>query len=253
MDLVAPLVRLIIALDELLEHADREPWGAVVTDSRLPSIYDANYARVDGHVDVTLREVETSLLPALKRSGARTVHVVTFDPPATPALVADLEREAAEVTIDSMMRVGTLRRPSSSHDVREAPHGPGLWASLRVTLPEFDLKDERVIEELIWWQREVLAPAGKRWFTVELEDGTAGIGSLFVHEDAAYVDDVVTMPWARRRGVASAIVAHMVAVAGEEGVEHVYLLADEPGPIAIYERLGFEAIGEVIGGLRPLR
>src|SRR5205807_8197275 len=76
------LVRLFAALDGLLERCEPAPWGAIVTDARLPRIYDANYARVDGTTDVSLAEVEGLLLPELERSGARFAHVRALDPEA---------------------------------------------------------------------------------------------------------------------------------------------------------------------------
>jgi GNAT superfamily N-acetyltransferase len=249
---VAPLFRLIVAMDDLLERTDPQPWGAVVTESRLPLIYDANYARLDGPLDVALDEVEAVLIPALDRSGARFVHVVTLAPEATPRLMADARARRLEINVDSAMRLGTPRRPPKDHDVRVRPPDADLWADVRVALPEFDVRDPRVIDQVVTWQREILAPAGKRWFSVELDGKTAGMGSLFVRAGVAYVDDVITMPSARRRGVASAIVMHMADVAYGEGAEHVYLLADEPGPIRLYEGLGFETVGEVASVLEPL-
>ena len=43
----------------------------------------------------------------------------------------------------------------------------------------------------------------------------------------------------------------MVAEALRGGARDVYLLADEPVPIRLYERLGFEAVAEIVGWLKP--
>ena len=247
------LVRLFAALDGLLERCEPAPWGAIVTDARLPRIYDANYARVDGTTDVSLAEVEGLLLPELERSGARFAHVVALDPEATPRLVADMRGRGRQMTLDTVMRAEPTRAViDADHAVDEAHPGEGLWTDLRASLPEFDIKDEETIDQVVRWQRDVLAPNGKRWFAVRMDGSTAGIGSLFVRGDVGYIDDVVTRGRARRRGVGGSIVRHMLRLAAEQGTQEVYLLADQPGPIRLYERLGFSAVGEVVGALRPL-
>jgi ribosomal protein S18 acetylase RimI-like enzyme len=252
--LLAPLVRLFAALDDLLEHSERTAWGATVTDSRFPLIYDANYARIDGQTDASLNEVEALLMPQAMAAGVRFVHIVAFDPQRTPRIVREMSHGSPppEVNVDTVMRVDPRRDPDGEHRVVELEHGPELWAHLSATLPEFDVKDPQTIEQLVRWQREVFAPQGKRWFAVAVDGAVASSGSMIVRDDAAYVDDVITLPWARRRGIAAAIVRHMIGLADEGGAEHVYLLADEPGPIRLYERLGFEAIGESVGSLRQL-
>jgi GNAT superfamily N-acetyltransferase len=112
------------------------------------------------------------------------------------------------------------------------------------------MHDPATIEQFVWWEREVLAPGGKRWFTIRIEDEPAGFGALFATGEVAYVDNIVTFPGFRGRGVASSIVRRIVAESLGLGARHVLLLADEPGPIGLYERLGFREVGQVVGWLR---
>jgi GNAT superfamily N-acetyltransferase len=250
---LTPLIELFTSLDRLLEHFEPTWWGSVAADSRLPLIYDANYASVTTDSPVALAEVEASLLPALERAGATHVHVVVIgDERSRKPLLDELEASGGRFTFDTAMRFEAAAPSEPIHPVREM-HAPdeGFWDLQRRALPEFDISGAEVIDLLIRWQREVLAPGGKRWFTVSLDGRAAGSGSLYLAGRAAYVDDVVTFPEARRRGVASAVVSHMVAEALEAGAGDVYLLADAPGPIRLYERLGFAAVGENVGSLRP--
>ena len=124
------LIRLFEAMDGLLERSEPTAWGAVVTDRRFPSIYDANYARVDGRVDASLRDVEAELLPALDASGGLFVHVVAFDPAATPRLVRAMRRSGREVTVDTAMVHA------------ESPLAPALCWTLR---------DIVVFLPSVWW------------------------------------------------------------------------------------------------------
>src|SRR5437867_4421518 len=242
-------------MDHLLERFEPTAWGAVVTDSRFPLIYDANYARVDrGSDHLRLAEVEAVLLPALEAAGASSVHVVTMDPGGAKRLLDDLEAAGGRFTNDTAMRFeGPAPPPPGPAPLVEEVSGldDEFWDLQRRTLPEFDISHEETIDQFVGWQRGVLASAGKRWFGVRLDGAYAGFGSLFVREGAAYVDNVVTFPHARRRGVAGAIITRMVEEARAAGAPDVYLLADEPGPIRLYRKLGFVDAGTVVGSLRP--
>ena len=55
--------------------------------------------------------------------------------------------------------------------------------------------------------------------------------------------------WAHR---ASGALVYLVELGLRDGAE-VHLLADEPGPIRLYERLGFVEVGLVVGALLPRR
>ena len=67
-----------------------------------------------------------------------------------------------------------------------------------------------------------------------------------------YVDNVATLPHFRRRGIAAAVVDRMVREARTAGAEHVCLLADEPGPIRLYGRLGFDVTGRLVSSFGPV-
>ena len=133
--------------------------------------------------------------------------------------------------------------PRGRHEVAELdPDGPGFWDEQAELLPELDIEGD-VLDQYLDWQRTVMVPFGKRWFAVRDEQGRMlGCGALVVEDDVAYVDDVVTTAAARRRGVASSIVTHLVEEA-RRAAASIYLLADEPDPIRLYERLGFAEAG----------
>jgi GNAT superfamily N-acetyltransferase len=60
------------------------------------------------------------------------------------------------------------------------------------------------------------------------------------------VDDVYTVPEARGRGFARALITHAVALAREAGAGLIFIVADdEDWPKRLYERLGFRAVGHV--------
>jgi GNAT superfamily N-acetyltransferase len=251
-DRVEPLIELFDVMDRRLEHFEKTRWGTIAADSRIPLIYDANYASVETDAGgLSLADIEEALLPALERAGASHVHVGVWSQADGGRLLEELEASDGKLTVDTVMRFEAEHPLPLSLSVDELQPSEDLWALQRRAMREFDITEPEVIEQLVWWRRELMAPAGKRWFTTVLDDHPAGVGSLFVADGAALVDDVVTFPEARRRGVATAIVSHMVSEARRAGARDVYLLADAPDPIRMYERLGFEAVGEIADWLRP--
>jgi GNAT superfamily N-acetyltransferase len=251
---LAPILRLFTALDERLVRVQPTPWGAVVTDPRYPAIHDVNYARVDDGSGVSLADVEAALIPALRAAGAAQLHIATFDPVGSRPLLDELEAAGARFTYDTAMRfVGpSPEPPAPGHVVGEiAEIDDAFWAEQRAILPELDIRGD-VLDQYLDWQRDVLVPFGKRWFVAREQGRLVGTGALVVHDGVAYVDDVVTVPDARRRGVGGAVVTRIVAE-GLRSAEEVFLLADEPGPIRLYERLGFVEAGLVIGAVLASR
>jgi ribosomal protein S18 acetylase RimI-like enzyme len=249
-----PLTRLFKALDETAERLERTWWGVVATDSRFPQIWDANYASVD-HAEprLALSEVEKVLVPAAKKAGARFSHVVVPDPGGA-GLVTEAEARGDRLHVDTVMQhLGPAPEPGGGHVVREVTADtPEFWERLGVAFREFDVTQPDVIEEMVRREREVLTPFGKRWFTVSVSSEIDGIGALIVNQGVGYVDNVITFPDARRRGIAGAIVSHAVEEARAAGADSVYLLADQPGPIRLYERLGFREMGRIPSTLRAL-
>jgi len=251
----SPVARFFAAADTLLERAEPAWWGTVVTDSRFPDVYDLNYARVDtAQPDLTLTEVEAALLPAVRAVGARHFHVVVFEPERTRRLVRELEAAGHEISWDSAMEfAGATPQEPRDHVVDPVRDlDAEFWRAQEQVYREFDVHDRAALDQLIRWARETLAPAGRRWFTVRVAGRLAGIGSLQTREGVAYVDDVMTFPEFRRRGIAAAIVTRIVREARELGAEHIMLLSDSADAVRLYERLGFRRAGRVAGAYSKL-
>jgi GNAT superfamily N-acetyltransferase len=252
-----PLLRFWRALDSAFETVEPSWWGGVVADSRFPDIWDVNYARVETDDDaLSLTEVESSLLPVMDRIGSRHVHMVVFHPDRLTVLLSEASTRGDRLSWDTVMDLrGEAPDASSVIDVEEIDlHDPGFWPAYRGSLGEFRITEQDAIRELENIEREVLIPAGKRWFAVREASRVQALGSLMGMEGMGYVDHIVTFPEARRRGYAGAVVRRIAEEARRSDLDHLYLLA-EPGAeaVTLYERLGFEAIGHIASTLRPLR
>jgi ribosomal protein S18 acetylase RimI-like enzyme len=252
-----PLLRFWRALDSAFETVEPAWWGGVVADSRFPRIWDANYARVETHDAVlSLAEVESSLLPVMDRTGARHGHMVVFHPEQLTALLSEASTRGDRVSWDTAMKLrGKAPDDTGVVDVEKIdPHDPSFWPAYRASLGEFRITEEDAIGQLEDIERDVLIPAGKRWFAVREAGRPRALGSLIGMEGVGYIDHVVTFPEARRRGYAGALVRRIVEEARRSDLDHLYLLTEVGAEAAsLYERLGFEAIGHIASTLRPLR
>jgi [ribosomal protein S18]-alanine N-acetyltransferase len=246
--------RYFTAADALLRSVRPTWWGAVVTDDRFPDVYDLNYARVTtAAADLGLDEVLAELRPALAEGGSRHEHVVVLAPQGAPRLVEEARAAGHRISHDSIME---YRGPPPPADggaetgvvLKEADRAdPRLWDLLRLGYREFDVTSPNVVEQLLAWNREVLAPAGRRYFVARRDGRVAGLGGVQVRDGVAYVDDVVTFPEHRRRGVASAVIRRLVHET--TAAQATFLLADQPDPIRLYRSLGFEETGRLVSSL----
>ncbi len=243
------------ALDARFERVDPAWWGAVVTDSRFPAVYDANYARVET-ADPTLSaaEVEGALRPALGASGARHLHVVVHCPEDQTALLAELSSRGDRLAWDVVMEHrGDPPVPSTDvpAEVVEAPDR-SFWQRFRESLVEFGVTDASAREQLAAMERDILLPA-KRWLVARRDGTIASLAALVALEGAGYLDHVVTFPEYRGRGLAGALVAHAVGLARSEGLDPVFLLAEEGSrAVTLYRRLGFRVVARIGSTLAPL-
>ncbi|MBI4259452.1 MAG: GNAT family N-acetyltransferase [Actinobacteria bacterium] len=254
MEAFRPLVDLFTTLDDLVERVEPTWWGAVVADPRFPDVHDANYARIDGpRPDLTIDEVEAHLLPVLREIGAPNEHVAMFDVAGTRRLFDALETRGDRIGVDTVMELMDEPPDVPPHPVEEVdPADPHLWERQHLALAEFDVTEPEPLDQLVAWERDMLTPFGKRWFAVRVDGEMEAFGALLVQGDTGYVDNIVTMPPFRRRGLAAAVVVRIVDEARRGGARRTFLLADRPDPIRLYERLGFRRVGEVASSFRPL-
>jgi ribosomal protein S18 acetylase RimI-like enzyme len=92
------------------------------------------------------------------------------------------------------------------------------------------------------------AAAGDRWFVVRDGGQVVSFCRLLADEDTAQVEDVGTLPRARGRGMARAVILAAVRAARADGYRLVWLGANaDDWPRRLYVRLGFELVGGEVG------
>jgi GNAT superfamily N-acetyltransferase len=251
---VRAFLRFWRALDSSMERVVETPWGAVVSDARFPTIWDVNYARVDAERDVRLSDVRAALDPELARTGARHEHLVCFWPELQTGLLGELGRGGNRISWDIVMihRGGEPEPPSIAVEEVKT-FDDAFWRAVRTSLAAFDVTEPASLDQLMRLEREVALPDGKRWFSIRRSSGEEplGLGALIEHEGVAYLDHIVTVPEARKRGYGSAMVRKIVQVARDDGMHWITLLADRGGkPADLYRRLGFEDLTYLASSVR---
>ncbi|MEX2406757.1 MAG: GNAT family N-acetyltransferase [Actinomycetota bacterium] len=236
-----PLLRYWRAQDELFDRVEPAWWGAVVSDPRFPRVQEPNYARVETEQPLKLAEVEEALLPAMARCECRRAHVVVFRPEDQTDLLVEASTRGDPILWDLVMEHSGATEFDRAPRVEEVKEFDGaFWRAHRESLAWFDVKDAGVVDEIATIERDLLVPAGRRWFAVRQDGASVAFAALLVLEGVGYIDHVVTFPEARRRGYASALARHAASESANAGAERTYLLAERDGPAAaMYGSIGF--------------
>jgi ribosomal protein S18 acetylase RimI-like enzyme len=247
-----PLLRFWRAHDDLFERTEPRWWGAVVSDTRFPAIQEPNYARVETRQPVRLEEIEDALVPAMRASGSERSHVVIFHPEDQTELVAAASTRGDRIAWDLVM-VAAGRDVEPTGEVEEvSSFDASFWSAHRESARLFDVAEEDTLDQLQAMERDVLVPAGRRWFSVLDGGRRVALAALLVLEGTAFVDHVVTFPEARRRGHAGALTRRLVSEAAATGAERTYLLAEpDGGAVRVYDRIGFERVTHLASWVAP--
>ena len=107
-------------------------------------------------------------------------------------------------------------------------------------------RDERAIEmkpPVLEFMRERARRGWSISYAAFDETGPIAVATHQPVDGATEIVGVATLPSARRRGIAAALTARLVADALERGVQTVFLGADSDDVARIYERAGFTRIG----------
>jgi RimJ/RimL family protein N-acetyltransferase/predicted GNAT family acetyltransferase len=231
--------------DRVAEHAERFPWGTLISSPSIGDVYDVNFLRLDStrRSAEALAALADDLQPHLfhrkvvvDRGGERLAH--------------DFSRLGWTVTVHLVMahrrepdrRVNTSSvREVSSDELRRVRRESALGSS----------GTEELGEHLAVVKRRVGEALPVRHFAVRAGRRIAGYCELRSDGRIAQIEDVNTLEAFRGRGLGRALVEHVLDAARRDH-ELVYLEAlRDDWPRELYVKLGFEVVDERHLFLRP--
>ena len=236
--------------DAILLHdpVEAEPFWNRVEAVRWPSDPDAFDRRLteilvlfasigrQPHVwAAPLHDAPTDLVTRLAANGFRPVgmgDVMVLGDPASTLRVA-AEPRSTGVTVELLSGLVGLDARAAASDVVD------------VLLDAFDVAPERragIVDETV-------ISLGHPWFThylARVEGVPAAVARRATFDGASYLSSIGTAAWARGRGLGSLVTRLAGADALAAGSDWTYLgvFSDNADAIRVYERIGYERIGE---------
>lgn len=242
-----------LAIDRRSNEEVREyEWGEAFLSPALPLAWDANWALAE-RPGMSAAEVVAAADESLAGCAHRAVAIRDE---------AEGERLAAEVAAlpgwEAERNLYMLWRGTEAGDpeggVAETPLAGCEELRRELIRGEFPADAENLeetVDQLLEMGRRTSTAAGDRWFVAPAED-PASACCLLADGETGQVEDVGTLPSARGRGLAKAVIRAALAASRQAGHEHTFIVADaDDWPRLLYEKLGFEACGVLHVVRRP--
>jgi ribosomal protein S18 acetylase RimI-like enzyme len=236
---------LMDRLDErTAERLEPTPYGPVLVHSRLNRVHDLNFLRALEPGDASAEDLaaEADRVQGAAGIGHRRVNV------RDEAQQGRLEPEFVRLGWEPQRFVLMAHRRGpdrpAGQEVRELdePTLQPLWAEAIRNEPHG--KDKPLVQQILEHRRDVTELIPTRLFAAEADGKLVAHTELYSEHGVGQVENVVTLPEYRNRGLARALVLHAVAESQAAGNNLTFLVADaDDWPQQLYERLGFETVG----------
>ena len=235
---------LMDVIDErTAERLEPTPFGPVVVHTRLARVHDLNFLRAEEPGDATAEELaaEAERVQGAAGIGHRRVNVRGEEQRERlePQFVG-LGWEPQRFVL--MVQRRGPDRPAE-HEVREVdePTLRPLWAEGISSQP---WASEPLVQQILEHRRDVGKAIPTRLFAAEADGRLAAHVELYSEGGVGQVENVLTLPDYRGRGLARSLVLHAVAESHAAGNDFTFLVADaDDWPQRLYEKLGFETVG----------
>lgn len=218
------------------------PGGTAVLHASFPDAHDHNRLLVTGECDAGDLAAAVDRVLGGAGLGHRVVDVL--DAGLGHRLAGELAGQGWTASDQLLMAATGPPSRGEPVEVVQLPLDDRVAAARQDWRRDEPTWGDAVVEQLA--QRIVTAPeaADTTFLGVHDGSGVAARADLFVLGGVARVEEVMTRPHARRRGLASALVLHAVALARARGADLVFLVADaDDTPQHLYRRLGFTDLG----------
>lgn len=246
--MLATCHRFELDLDrDTVERVERFDGGYAVIDTRVPRVWSSNYLVIEPGSGLAAEAIVELGDEHLGGAGLAHRKLELMD-------IADAERLGPELTRlgwegDRTLYMVLRRAPDREADVTPSAVDPASLAELRKEIArDEDGEDEEVGLQLLEREIRLGGIADGRWFAVEREGEVAACCVLYRRGGTGQVEAVTTSPRHRNQGMARALVLAAAEASREAGDELTFIAADaEDWPKQLYERLGFDPVGETAG------
>jgi len=244
-DAGAILGHLRWTVETLADEIRPVPGGIVLRSHSMPLVRGLNQLRITGRADVTegLRLADEHLGDLPYR------HVVVEDGPTAALMETVVSARAWRTERQVLMAFDPM---SNVPVVDAAPVGELNDHEMAALMRHWAIEEYAGITEERLGQIDAFhRRAGRLWnerpFGVRYGDrAPVAVTKLRTRGSTAWVEDVYTLPVARRHGYARALVGHAVATARSATPRLTFLTADQDDwPQHLYARLGFRPVGSL--------
>lgn len=217
--------------------------GWVIRSSALPDVWSINAVWVRRPI-----EYETAIdLAGRHLNGLTYRHLIVEHEATGEGLSAEFRSRGWDVSREVVMALARYPDQISGAPVLVEADEDGALALMRRWIkedPELEVTPEgleqlREFARLTWRARRA-----RRLGALDAEGALAAITMLYSDGAVAQVEDVYTVPDARGRGFAHALVTRAATLARGAGHGLVFIVADDDDwPKELYRRRGFEPVG----------
>jgi GNAT superfamily N-acetyltransferase len=236
------------------------PHCHIVADPSRPKVWDCNHAdaitaEADAAIDADLAVMDLHL----SHTPWRVVRTDGFTPDAFLARLALDDFEERAVTIQMVLRGGLIAR---GPDIALPVTTEADWAALSKLVRADHVEGRRNsgLDLSAQFSQKFVAAFGAKSSTYHVhlaikDDMATAYGAFAAAPNGAgIIDDLFTLPSARRQGLATAIIAAFTEPLRQAGCRTIFLgpLASEP-PKRLYRRLGFHPVGLARSWVKDVR
>jgi ribosomal protein S18 acetylase RimI-like enzyme len=225
---------------EIVEEFD---WGRLIYNPNTAAIWSSNY------LEVHSTDLDAEALAALAEEvqaprGIEHRDVVPVDPRHGEQLVPGFEALDGWETMRSVYMVLRREPDREARAAEEVPRAAVETVRREVAEDDPDFTREAIDQRPLRDAR-LDAVSNGRWFAAPADGEPGSACVLYERDGVGQVETVITKPEARNRGLATAVVLAAVRGSREAGHELTFIVADaDDWPWKLYERLGFDRVGE---------
>ena len=249
--LLQRLVDFELALErdssEVVEEFD---WGRLIHNPETPDMWSGNYLEIHSTdldadaLEALADEVQGSL------EGIKHRDIVPVDPAYAQRLAQGFEARDGWNTVRSVYMVLAREPEQEVGPAREVERSAVAAVRRAVAEDDPNFTKEAVEQQFVRDARFDRVGDG-RWFAAPADGPPGSSCVLYGRDGIGQVETVGTTPGRRGRGLASAVVVAASEASRERGDELSFIVADaDDWPWKLYERLGFDRIGEGFDFLR---